>query len=135
MKITITMLLALVVAGLSGCESSSSRGGGMTSDVGFRIVVPGFGTEVTQGQTQSIAISLSRGEFFKQDVKLQIKASPGIRVEPSSVVIKASDVPEAQIQITAPQDAALGGYYVFVTGTPDRGEPTSTEFKVRVMAP
>ena len=40
-----------------------------------------------------------------------------------------------QIKITVPKDAALGEYKVSVTGTPTTGEPTSVEFKVKVVAP
>jgi hypothetical protein len=33
------------------------------------------------------------------------------------------------------KDAALGEYIVSVTGTPTTGEPTSVEFKVKVVSP
>jgi uncharacterized membrane protein len=133
MKSAIAMVLVLAV--VSGCHSSSERGGGMTKDVGFKIVVPTFSTEVKQGETRNVTISLARGDYFKQDVKLQINTSKGISVEPTKVLVKASDTPDVQLQISAAKDASLGSYQVSVKGTPTTGEPTSTEFNVTVATP
>ena len=135
MKIAITMVMTFVLAAVSGCQSSSSRGGGMTKEEAFKIAVPTFSTEVKQGETKNVTVSLERGEYFKQDVKLEIKASPGISVEPTKVSVKASDSPDVQLKVSASKDAALGGYQVTVKGTPKTGEPTSTEFNVTVVAP
>ena len=125
--------LALVV--VFGCQSAGPRGGGVSRDEGFKIAVPTFETAVKQGELQTVAVSIQRGEYFKRDVKLQIKASKGIAVDPTSVMIKASDKPDLQLKVTASKDAALGDYRVYVTGTPDTGQPTSAEFKVKVVAP
>ena len=136
MKTAITIVLMLALAAMYGCQSSSSpRGGGMTKDVGFKIAVPTFSTEIKQGQTQNVTVSLERGDYFKQDVKLKIEASTGISVDPTSVIIKASDKPDVQLRIEAAKEAALGGYHVSVRGIPKTGEPTSTVFDVRVVAP
>jgi uncharacterized membrane protein len=135
MKTAITIVMTLVLATVYGCESSSPRGGGMTKDVGFKIAVPTFSTEIKQGQTQNVTVSLERGDYFKQDVKLQIEASTGISVDPTSVIIKASDNPDVQLRIEAAKKAALGKYFVYVKGTPETGEPTSTVFDVRVVTP
>ena len=107
----------------------------MSKDEGFKIAVPTFETIVKQGELQTVAVSIQRGEYFKRDVKLQIKASKGIGVDPTKFVVKASDKPDLQLQVTAAKDAALGEYRVYVTGTPDTGQPTSAEFKVKVIAP
>ena len=40
-----------------------------------------------------------------------------------------------QLQIAAAKNANLGEYRVHIKGTPDTGESTSTEFKVKVVAP
>jgi len=135
MKTAITIVMTLVLATVYGCESSSPRGGGMTKDVGFKIAVPTSSTEIKQGQTQNFTVSLERGDYFKQDVKLQIQAPTGISVDPTSVIIKASDKPDVQLRIEAAKEAALGGYHVSVRGIPKTGEPTSTVFDVRVVAP
>ena len=107
----------------------------MTKDVGFKIAVPTFDTDVKQGEVRAVTVSLQRGESFKQDVKLQIQASKGISVEPTDVLVKASESPDVQLRIAATKDTALGAYRVSVKGTPKTGEPTSTAFTVKVVAP
>ena len=129
--ITTVMMLALTVA--FGCMSPS--GGGMAKDEGFKIQVPMLATEIKQGDRQTINVSLHRAEFFKQDVKVESRASQGLTVTPASALVKASGSPELALQIAVPKDAALGEYRVYVKGTPETGQPTSIEIKVKVVAP
>ena len=93
--------------------------------------------KIKQGETQSVTLSLDRGEYFKQDVTLEIRLSrgEGIALDPEKVIIKASDKPDVHLAVTAPKDAALGEYIISVTGTPTTGQPTSVEFDVRVITP
>ncbi len=135
MKMAITSVLTIAMAVMAGCHSSSPRGGGMTKDAGFKIAVPTFGTEIQQGQAQYVTVSLERGDYFKQDVKLQIEASEGLSFDPTSVMVKASDTPDVQLTIAAAQNAALGEYRVTVRGVPQTGEPTSTVFTMKVVSP
>ena len=135
MKMAITSVLTFALAAMVGCQSSSPRGGGMTKDVGFKIAVPTFETEITQGQTRYVKVSLERGDYFKQDVKLQIETSAGLSVNPTGIMIKASDKPDVQLTIAAAQSAALGEYHVTVRGVPETGQPTSTVFTVEVVSP
>jgi uncharacterized membrane protein len=135
MKPAIAIVMTLALAAVFGCQSTSPRGGGVSSDEGFKIIVPSTGTEIKQGEVQTVAVSLQRGEFFKRDVKLEIKPSKGISVDPTNAVIKASAKPDVQLRITAAKNAALGEYRVYVKGTPETGEPTSVEFTVKVVAP
>ena len=135
MKNAITIVLTLALMAVSGCESSSPRGGSVLKGEGFKIAVPTFSTDIKQGEVQSVAVSLERGESFKQDVKLEIEAAKGIRVEPTSVIIKASDKPAVQLRISAAKNAALGEYRISVKGIPKTGESTSTAFNVKVVAP
>lgn len=107
----------------------------MSQDEGFRIAVPNLTTRVKQGELQTVTVSLHRGDAFKRDVTLEVRPSKGINVHPNHVVIKAGDKPEVQLRIEAPKDAALGEYRVYVKGTPETGEPSSTEFEVEVVAP
>jgi len=116
-------------------KSDSDKGGSVGKGEGFKIAVPAFDTKIKQGEIQTVTISLKRGESFKQDVKLKIEAAEGISIDPAKVVVKAGDEPDVQLTITAPEDAAFGEYIVSVTGTPTTGEPTSVEFKVKVVAP
>ena len=107
----------------------------MTKDVGFKIAVPTFDTEVKQGEVRAVTVSLRRGESFKQDVSLEVQASEGINVEPTDILVKASASPDVQLRIAATKNTALGAYRVSVNDTPKTGEPTSTAFTVTVVAP
>ena len=89
---------------------------------------------VKQGEIQNVTIKLLRGESFKRDVNLEIEAAKGISIDPAKILVKAGDKPEVQLSITASKDVALGDYIVSVKGTPKTGEPTSMEFKVKVVA-
>jgi uncharacterized membrane protein len=135
MKKLIMIAVTLALATVFGCYSNSDTGGGVLKGEGFKIAVPTFETEIKQGEVQSVTISIERGESFKQDVKLVFKTTKGISIEPTDVMVKASDTPDVQLQITVPKTAALGVYSVSVKGTPKTGEPTSTAFDVRVVTP
>jgi uncharacterized membrane protein len=135
MKTAIAIVMTLVLASVFGCQSASPRGGGMASEEGFKIVVPSSDTAIKQGEVQTVAVSLQRGELFKRDVKLEIKPTKGISVDPTNALVKASAKPDVQLRITVAKDAALGEYRVYVKGTPETGEPTQVEFTVKVVAP
>jgi uncharacterized membrane protein len=138
MKKLIMIVVTLSLTAVSGCytvQSNSAKGGSVRPGEGFKIAVPTFDVDMKQGDIQSVTISIERGESFKQDVKLEIFAVKGINVEPTIVTVKASDMPEVQLRITAPKDAALGAYLVSVKGTPKTGEPAATDFSVKVVAP
>jgi uncharacterized membrane protein len=135
MRTAITIVMTLALAAISGCQSSSPRGGSRAKDEGFKISVPALGTDVKQGEVRAVTVSLHRGEYFKQEVKLQIQASEGISVEPTDVLVKASESPDVQLRITTTKNTALGTYRVSVNATPKTGKPTSTAFTVKVVAP
>ena len=135
MKKVIMIVVALALITVSGCYSNSEKGGSVLKGEGFKIAVPTFDVDMKQGDVKSVAISIERGESFKQDVNLEIKAAKGISIEPTNVLVKASDIPDVQLQITIPKDAALGVYLVTVKGTPKTGGSTSTEFSVKVITP
>ena len=68
-------------------------------------------------------------------LEIKLSKGEGITFDPAKIIVKAGDKPDMQLTITAPKDAAIGEYKVSVTGTPTTGEPTATEFKVKVIAP
>jgi uncharacterized membrane protein len=107
----------------------------MSSDEGFKIAVPTFTTEVKQGDTQTVTVSVMRDKYFKQDVTLRAAVTSGISVTPTRVVVEASASPDVQFQIKASKDAALGEYQVNIVATPKTGNPTSKDFMVKVVAP
>ena len=133
MKTLFTIVMSLFVMAALGC--ASPRGGGMSGGEGFTIGTPTFDTKIKQGETESITITLNRGEFFKRDVTLDINASKGISVEPNRAMVRASEKPDVHLRITAAKDAALGAYKIYVKGTPEVGQATSTEITVKVVSP
>jgi uncharacterized membrane protein len=133
MKTAFTVMMALSLMVTLGCQSR--RGGGMAGGEGFRIGTPTFDTKIKQGYSKSVTISLNRGEYFKRDVTLEIRASEGISVEPTHAVVRGNEKPDVSLRITAPRDTSLGEYKIFVRGVPESGEPTSTEITVKVVAP
>ena len=134
MKTVITSMIGLALLAVAvGCESP--RGGGMSGGEGFKIVISPFDAKLRQGEIRTATVSLNRGEYFKRDVTLDIRASKGISVEPTNALIKASDKPDVTLRITAAKDAALGEYKVFLKATPAVGEATSMDITVKVVAP
>ena len=133
MKTASAIVMALFVLAALGCESP--RGGGMSGGEGFKIGTPTLTTQIKQGETASVTISLNRGEYFKRDVTLEIKASKGISVEPTKALVRGNEQPDVHLRVTAAKDADLGEYKIFVKGTPETGEATSTEITVKVVSP
>jgi len=129
-----TLAALVALAGMFGCQTSSPRGGGMASEDSFRIMIPEQQLQLRQGAVQTIDVTLSRGDLFKQDVKMDVRSAPqGLSVDPNNFVIKASDRPLSQVRITAAKDAALGEYRVTLTGTPQNGQPAMAEIRVNVQ--
>ena len=123
----------IAVLALTGCKTKSEQGGGAGNDT-FKIVVPGTATDVKQGELQTVRVAVERGDGFKQQVKLALKAPAGLQVEPKDATVQPGDKGDVQVKITAAKDAAIGEHKIMVKGTPDKGEPTETEFKITVAA-
>jgi uncharacterized membrane protein len=129
---TVMGLLLVAAVALVGCQKSEP--GGRAGDDTFKVVVPAMSAGVTQGEVQTVRVSVERGAGFKQGVKLEVKAPTGLQVDPESTTVKAGDKGDVQLKITAAKDAPLGDLKIMVKGTPDKGEPTEVEFKVTVSA-
>jgi len=131
MRTTLAVAL-IVVAALVGCQKSEP--GGRAGTDTFRLSVPALSTTVAQGETQVVRVAVERAEGFKQGVKLEVKAPTGLAVDPDSITVAPGDKGDVQLKITAAKDAPLGEQKIQVKGTPDKGDPTQTEFKVTVSA-
>jgi uncharacterized membrane protein len=123
----------IAAAVLTGCTKSSEEGGRAGNDT-FRIVVPALAAGVKQGEVQTVRVVLDRGKGFKQRVKLEVKAPVGVEVEPKEAMVQPGDKGDVQLKITVAKDAPIGEHKILVKGTPDKGEPTETEFKISVIA-
>ncbi len=133
MKNVLRLAAALTLVTLAGCMSTGPAGGVAAKDEGFKIAVPTLTTDIKQGNSQTVTVSLQRGDDFKQDVAVKVMSTAGLTMEPASILVKASDSPTLQVQITASKEAALGDYVVSVTGTPPVGEATSAQFTMKVV--
>lgn len=133
MKTAMAIMASFSLLAALGCESS--RGGGMSSGEGFRIGTPALAVHIKQGETESVTVTLHRGDYFKRDVKLDIRASKGISVEPTEAWVRGSEKPDVHLRITVAKTADLGEYKIFIKGTPETGEATSTELTVKVVSP
>ena len=128
-----TLIVALIATvAFVGCKKSEE--GGRTGNDTFRLSVPAIPTAVKQGEVQTVRVSVDRGDGFKQQVKLEVKAPAGLQVDPSSTTVQLSDKGDVQLKITVAKDAPIGEHKIQVKGTPDKGEPTETEFKITVSA-
>ena len=133
MKKALVVVVGLIaMAALVGCKKSEE--GGRAGNETFRVVVPAMSATVKQGEVQTVRVSVERGEGFKQGVKLEMKAPTGLQVDPQSTMVNPGDKGDVQLTITAAKDAPLGDQKIMVKGTPDKGEPADTEFKVTVSA-
>ena len=121
------------VAALTGCTKKSEEGGRAGNDT-FRMVVPSMPAGVKQGEVQTVRVVLERGTGFKQRVKLEVKAPEGIQVGPKEAMVQPGDKGDVQLKITVAKDAPIGEHKILVKGTPDKGEPAETEFKITVSA-
>lgn len=133
LKSLAVVFMALTLLTATGCRTTNvSSKGGYNLDEHFSITVPAR-TTLKQGTETPIIIGLNRGAHFKRDVELDIETE-GIDVNPHWILVKASDQPEVQVQLSASRQAALGEYRVTVTGTPTSGKPAVTRFVARVIA-
>lgn len=106
----------------------------MEKEQGFTIRVRRFTLDIKQGDVKTVKVSLTRGDYFKQDVRLQFLVSEGLTVDPDNVLVKASDRPDVEVKLTAATDAALGKYRLAIKGSPETGESTSAELTINVKA-
>lgn len=99
----------------------------------FSLSVPRTSTTLKQGETQTIAIGISREKEFNQDVALKFGVMPvGVTLKPAAPVIKHGEG-MAQVTLTSASDASLGNFSIRVTGHPHSGVDNSNEFQLLVV--
>ena len=144
-RTTLGLFLAGALA-VVGCENKSPPGGpgavkpdGSTPRVttpenAFKVSVPSV--DLKQGESKTVAVTITRGTNFDQDVKLEVAGPPqGVTVKFDDATLKAG-AKEVHMTVDAANDAALGEHKVHLTATPARSGPATTaEFKVEVKKP
>jgi uncharacterized membrane protein len=145
MKTLALLVGASLSAALIGCNGHSTVGGpgatgantkpGIvgTADNTFQLKTPTGTTDIKQGETKTVTVSISRGKNFDQDVRLEITGMPqGMKVTPASAELKASQ-DKVDLTIEAARDAALGEHMLTITGTPAKeGNKAVSTCKINV---
>jgi hypothetical protein len=118
MRTVTAIVVAMGLSALAGCQSSGSRGGtaGTSRQQGFTIAAPTFDTNIHQGEVQTVTVSIVRDDYFKQGVNLALDTTPGLALDPATVLVKADDKPDVKVRITASKEAAFGEYQINVNG-------------------
>jgi uncharacterized membrane protein len=127
--------VALVVAGLVGCNTSERGGKRDDKTPGketFTVKAPMMAEKLKQGDKHTVELTLNRGKDFKQDVKLSAEPPEGLTVKLEPETVKASDSDKVTATLTAAKDAPVGEHKIKVTATPDKGNATSVDVKVKV---
>jgi len=99
--------------------------------VTFKLGTPLLSTHIKQGEKKEVTITIDRGDAFKENVQLKLEAPKGLKVSADNLTIKPGDK-ESKVFVEADKDAPLGDHAITVTGTPEKGEPTSVPLKVTV---
>jgi uncharacterized membrane protein len=143
MKSSFAGLVVMALVAFTGCNRGTPGGPGATdpsakkpafgqADDTFNLSVPYLSTNLKQGETKAISISIKRGKNFDEDVTLKFADLPkGVTLDSASPVIKHGDM-EAKLTLKAADDASLGDFTIKVTGHPTKGGDSSTEFKITV---
>jgi uncharacterized membrane protein len=143
MKRLLTALALTATLGFTACNESPEGGPNATkpdnqkpavgqTDNTFKLSAPTLATSLTQGESKTVSISISRGKNFDEDVALKFSDLPkGVTIEPAAPMIKHGDS-EAKLTVTAAGDAALGDHLIKATGHPTKGADTFVEFRITV---
>lgn len=86
------------------------------------------------GEVEAVSVVLERDKWLRQRVKLEVKAPVGVQGEPNEPLVQPNDKGDAQLKITVAKDAPIGKHKILAKGSPDKGEPTETEFKISVIS-
>lgn len=143
MKMLRTAVSIGAIATLIGCNQGTSGGPGATNppsetsivgqaDDTFSISVPS--TDLNQGESKALAVSITRGDDFSEDVSLMLNDLPaGVTVEPARPLIGRGET-EANFLLKASGDAALGDFTIKVVGRPTKGADAVTEASISVAS-
>ncbi|HWG44808.1 MAG TPA: hypothetical protein VN688_18685 [Gemmataceae bacterium] len=132
-----TIYASLLVAGLmviAGCNKSTeatSPGGGKFSLKGPSNTPA---TEVKQGETKTVEISINESKDFKEEITLTATVEPadkGVTATLDPKTVKGGDVKKTELKIAASDKANAGKYVVTVKGKA-KGADTSVNVEVKV---
>jgi len=113
--------------------TTTTHGGDQVVDKAKTFVVskPLTDTNIEQGESDDVTVSIDRGSDFKQKVTLQFKPPAGVTVTPPNGTI-APDAKDMKILVKAAPDAAVGKHNIEVTATPENGKPVTTQLAIDI---
>jgi len=140
--LTAAAVVALALAPV-GCGNKSPEGGTPGTKDSFTISAPsGTGSSMTaptikQDTRQTIELTVkANSEFGGKKVTLKTEAPKGLHatVKPETVDLAAGHEAKVQLEVHADKDAPVGEATIKVSGTPEKGNPTTDNVKVKVEA-
>jgi uncharacterized membrane protein len=145
MKTFFAVTAVTLAVALTGCTQEDEKGGpGATAekdantdaddDRTFTLNVPDITTTVEQGGRDKASISISRGDEFKEEVKLQFKPPEGVTVTPADAAFNP-DAEKVEITIEASAEAAPGDTNIEVTAVPQTGKSITKTMPITVTKP
>jgi hypothetical protein len=134
MKKLIAAAVAVAIATGFGCNESP-RGGSPGTDSTFKLQAPTLSTDIKQGETKVVKITVNRDDKFNQTVNLSVRGEPsGVTARLDKTSVPPSEK-EVNLTITAGTDAPLGEHTLTVVGKPETGNPTEVGVKIDVEKP
>jgi len=126
-----------------GCGNKGTEGGAPGTDDSFTVSAgTSTGSSMTaptvkQDTATTIELTVkAKKQFSGKKVTLKADAPDGLKVEfkPESVDLGANEEKKVQLVVHATKDAPAGEATVKVTGTPEKGENSEANVKVKVEA-
>jgi len=133
-KILTTFAAALFAVSTMGCNKSPEGGSPGTKD-SFKVAGPTTSTTIKQGNKETVTLTLDRGSDFKKKVTLDAKAPDKVKVTFDKSSVAPSDDKTVKMTIDVDKDAPVGDHVIHVSATPESGNATSLDVKVKVDKP
>ncbi|MBN9522008.1 hypothetical protein J0H58_26415 [bacterium] len=115
--------------------NKSPEGGTPGTNQTFTITTAPGDTNLKPGEEKTILLTMRRDDHFTQPVSLKADSqSPTISAHVNKTRMEGSDR-EVTLTVKAATDAPKGHHVIKVTGTPEKGQPTSLDVKVEVVSP
>ncbi len=131
MRATLSMAVVGAVL-MTGCNKSPEGGEPNTTNT-FTISAPTMPTTIKQDNRESVTLTLKRGKDFKQSVKLAASSpTDKVKAELNKTAVAPSDPGDVSLTLQVAKDAPLGDHTIHVTATPDSGQATSVDVKIKV---
>jgi len=119
-----------------GCNKSEPGGPGASnsshSKDTFTVKAPSTSTDISQGGSHDIKISVDRKKAFKQPVTLTFEGGNKVSFDPKKLVDDPSQSGSSMVKVTAEKDAPLGKQTITVNATPESGSATSATFDINI---